>query len=58
MACSAAYRRIVSGESRGIGADLARGVFRALSVPYGATGVVIELFRTGQGGVRVGLPVV
>jgi tetraacyldisaccharide 4'-kinase len=58
MTCSTSYRKIVSGEAGGIGAGLARGALGLLSVPYRWGSSVVEVLQTGQGGARVGLPVI
>ncbi len=57
MTACTTYRKIVSGEAHGLHWDLARGVLRVLSVPYGMSAGMAEIYRSGQGGVRVDLPV-
>ncbi len=58
MSCCATYRRIVSGESSGLGAGLARGALGALSVPYRWGSALVEIVKSGQGGEDVGAPVI
>ena len=58
MSTSTCLRKVVSGESDGALAGVVRGVFRVLSVPYAAVSSLSEILKTGQGGVRVDLPVI
>lgn len=57
MTCSTQYRRIVSGEARGLGPALARGALRVLSVPYGLGASLRDAVRAGDDA-EVGLPVI
>ncbi len=58
MTCCTNYRKIVSGEARGLGAGLARGALSLLSVPYRWGSSFAEVIQTGQGAEHVALPVI
>jgi tetraacyldisaccharide 4'-kinase len=58
MTACATHRRIVSGEAGGLCASLARGALTALSKPYAWTASLVEIARSGQDAVDVGLPVI
>ncbi len=58
MSCCTTYRKIVSGEAGGLGAGLVRGALGVASIPYRWGSSLIEILRTGQGGLRVDLPVI
>jgi tetraacyldisaccharide 4'-kinase len=57
MTCCTSFRRVVSGEARGLGPTLARGALRVLSVPYGLGVSFRDMARAGDE-VDVGLPVI
>lgn len=58
MSSCATYRKIVSGESEGLGASLARGALGLLSKPYSFAASLTEIARASQDAVDVGLPVI
>jgi tetraacyldisaccharide 4'-kinase len=58
MTACATHRRIVSGEDDGLCASLARGALTAISKPYGWAASLVEIARSGQDAVDVGLPVI
>ncbi len=58
MTCCTTYRRIQSGEAAGLGAGLARGALSVLAVPYRLTSALLEIVKTGQGGVDTGVPTI
>ena len=58
MSSCATYRKIVSGESEGLGASLARGCLGLLAKPYSLAASLTEIARAGQDAVDVGLPVI
>ncbi|MCE9635494.1 MAG: tetraacyldisaccharide 4'-kinase [Planctomycetes bacterium] len=55
--CCTSYRRVISGDSHGLGASLARGALGVLSVPYGWATSFRDMYNSG-GAVAVGLPVI
>lgn len=58
MSTSSCHRKVVSGESEGALAGVARGLMRAISIPYSAASSLIEIVKTGQGGLKVDAPVI